>query len=134
MYICSIGLCLLLILRILRVTGNTNNSENKRTFTEAATCYYCMAMSCGSSVCESVDSEWPPTTATSTTDSTTKSTAGSSLLSVLLCPKWKFVVGVCTAANKLQSSSAYFAMAATSISHYSILYRAFSARDHNSVY
>ena len=97
-----------------------NNSENKWTFTEAATFYYCMAMSCGSSVCESVDSEWPPTTATSTTDSTTESTAGSSLLSVLLFPKWKFVVEVCMAANELQSSSAYFAMAAPSMSHYSI--------------
>ena len=89
---------------------------NRHLQSQLATCYYCMAMSCGSSVCESVDSEWPPTTATSTTDSTT----GSSLLSVLLCPKWKFVVEVCMAANKLQSSSAYFAMAATSMSHYSI--------------
>ena len=89
---------------------------NRHLQSQLATCYYCMAMSCDSS--ESVDSEWTWTTATSTT--TTESTAGSSLLSVLLCPKWKFVVEVCMAANKLQSSSAYFAMAAASMSHYSI--------------
>ena len=33
-------------------------------FTESATCYYYVASS-GSSVCESVDSEWPPSTADS---------------------------------------------------------------------
>ena len=41
------------------------------------------------SLCESVDSEWPPSTADSTAESTTKSTAESaavsSLLSVLSC-------------------------------------------------
>ena len=40
-----------------------------------------MATSSGSSVCKYVDSEWPPSTAKSTTEST----AGSSLLSVLQC-------------------------------------------------
>ena len=76
----------MIILRMLGATENTNNSENKRTFTESATCYYYMATSSGSSVCESVDSEWPPSTAEPTAESTTESTAGSSLLSVLRCP------------------------------------------------